>query len=169
MNAVSEIPIASVIRAFSTDAVTGVALPDGIFDTALRSQFVNYFVSNSSAETIHDVEFNFDGIDTDLAGAVASVDITPENKYLQLPELGPGETQHIREGARQGQDRDHCASGGQSQGRLHLPPNLSGPGWHCYIEDGCGNYSNGDPFNGSGRGGTWPLPRRACCWQGPPK
>lgn len=37
------------------------------------------------------------------------------------------------------------------------PVDRSGPGWHRYNEDGYGNYANGDPFDGSGRGGTWPL------------
>jgi glucoamylase len=37
------------------------------------------------------------------------------------------------------------------------PPARSGPGWHRYNEDGYGNYADGRPFDGSGRGGTWPL------------
>jgi glucoamylase len=36
-------------------------------------------------------------------------------------------------------------------------PARSGPGWHRYNEDGYGNYADGRPFDGSGRGGTWPL------------
>jgi glucoamylase len=33
----------------------------------------------------------------------------------------------------------------------------SGPGWHRYNLDGYGNAADGGPFNGAGRGGTWPL------------
>jgi glucoamylase len=37
------------------------------------------------------------------------------------------------------------------------PAERSGPAWHRYNEDGYGNYADGRPFDGSGRGGTWPL------------
>jgi glucoamylase len=37
------------------------------------------------------------------------------------------------------------------------PPERSGPAWHRYNEDGYGNYPDGRPFDGAGRGGTWPL------------
>jgi glucoamylase len=36
-------------------------------------------------------------------------------------------------------------------------PGRLGPGWHRYNQDGYGNYADGRPFDGSGRGGTWPL------------
>ena len=37
------------------------------------------------------------------------------------------------------------------------PSGRSGPAWHRYNEDGYGNYADGRPFDGSGRGGPWPL------------
>ena len=78
--------------------------------------------------------------------------------------LDPGFLELVRYGIRKPGDPlivDSLRTIDSPQAKIRIEfaqdPRKSGPGWHRYNEDGYGNYANGDPFNGSGRGGTWPL------------
>jgi glucoamylase len=76
--------------------------------------------------------------------------------------LDPGFLELVRYGIRAASDplitgSLRAVDSPNAQIRVEYLPPRSGPGFHRYNEDRYGNYADGRPFDGSGRGGTWPL------------
>ncbi|HVT89407.1 MAG TPA: glycoside hydrolase family 15 protein [Tepidisphaeraceae bacterium] len=78
--------------------------------------------------------------------------------------LDPGFLELVRYGIRAANDplmvdslRAVDSAGANIKVDFTNPASRSGSDWHRYNEDGYGNYADGRPFDGSGRGGTWPL------------
>ncbi len=49
-------------RPFSVEYYTNIMLPDGIFDTALKKQWITCFYTNTSDKTLHTVHIYLEGV-----------------------------------------------------------------------------------------------------------
>ena len=77
------LPVAITYRPFSVEKITGLMLPDGIFDGALTYQSINCYVTNTSQQDLTDVQVYLEGI--------GDPGIVPRSKTVQLPSLRAGE------------------------------------------------------------------------------
>src|SRR5215208_3079514 len=69
-------------RPFSVEPVTGVMMPDGIFDTAIFTQRITCHVTNTSGAPLTNVEIYLE--------AVGDPAILPRAKTVRLARLEPG-------------------------------------------------------------------------------
>src|SRR5262245_23778904 len=73
-------------RPFAVEPITGLMLPDGIFDTAIGRQSINLHIRNDSSSILRDVEIYLEG-----AGDAAII-ISP--RTIRVSQLDPGQTEH---------------------------------------------------------------------------
>lgn len=69
-------------RPFSVEFYTNIMLPDGIFDTALKKQWITCFYTNTSGATLHKVNIYLEG--------VGDPGIVPVAHSYFFPEIKPG-------------------------------------------------------------------------------
>ncbi|MBN2056912.1 hypothetical protein JW905_18445 [bacterium] len=69
-------------RPFSVEYYTHIMLPDGIFDTAIRKQWITCFYTNTSDEILHDVTIYLEG--------VGDPGIVPVSHSYLFAEIQPG-------------------------------------------------------------------------------
>ena len=68
-------PMAILNRPFSIEPLTGIMLPDGIFDAAIFEQQITAYYTNQSSHNLHNVDIYFEGI-SDLSISVAPATFT---------------------------------------------------------------------------------------------
>jgi hypothetical protein len=79
------VPIAIAHRPFSVEQISGLMLPDGIFDGALTYQSINCFVANTSQQDLNDVDVYLEGI--------GDPGIVPDFRTAIIPLPKAGESQ----------------------------------------------------------------------------
>lgn len=67
-------------RPFSIEFYTNIMMPDGIFDTAIKRQWITCFYTNISAETLYEVSIYLEGIEDPGIMSVAQSYLFPEIK-----------------------------------------------------------------------------------------
>ncbi|MGJ4898634.1 hypothetical protein ACQR2B_27985 [Bradyrhizobium oligotrophicum] len=78
------LPVEITHRPFSVEKITGLMLPDGIFDGALFYQSINCYITNTSQQDLTGVQIYMEGI--------GDPGIVPRSKTVQLPLLRAGES-----------------------------------------------------------------------------
>jgi len=75
-------PMSILNRPFSIEPLTGVMLPDGIFDTAIFEQQITAYYTNNSGSILNDVDIYFEG--------VSDLGITVSPKTFNFPIIPSG-------------------------------------------------------------------------------